>query len=90
MYVDPWKHQSLHLLDQILSNINTGVQTRSKLKNYCAFCAFLSTIEPKNINKACVDSYWVTAMQEELHKFGRNKVCHLVSRTEDRSIINTK
>ena len=38
----PWKHQSLHPLDQILSDINTGVQTRSKLKNFCAFDAFLS------------------------------------------------
>jgi len=33
---------------------------------------------------------WVTAMQEELHKFERNKVCHLVSRPEDRSIIDNK
>ena len=60
----PWKYQSLHPLDQILSDINTGVQTISKLKNYCAFYAFLSTIKPKNINEAHVDSDWVTAMQE--------------------------
>jgi len=33
---------------------------------------------------------WVTAMQDELHKFERNKVCHLVSRPEDISIIDTK
>jgi len=38
----PWKHQSSHPLDQILSDINTGVQTRSKLKKLCAFYAFLS------------------------------------------------
>ena len=29
-------------------------------------------------------------MQAELHKFERNKVCHLVSWPENRSIINTK
>ena len=31
----PWKHQSSHLLDQIIFDINTGVQTRSKLKKFC-------------------------------------------------------
>jgi len=35
-------------------------------------------------------SDWVTAMQEELHKFERNKVCNLVSGPKDRSIIDTK
>jgi len=70
----PWKHQSSHALDQILSNINTGVQTRSKLKNLCVFYAFLSNIEPKNANEALTDSDWVIAMQKELHQFERNKV----------------
>jgi len=46
----PWKHQSSHPLDQILSDINTGVQTRSKLKNYCTFYAFLSIIERRFIS----------------------------------------
>ena len=58
----PWKHQSSHPLDQILYDINTGGQTRSKLKNFCAFYAFLSNIEPKNVNEALADSDWVTAM----------------------------
>ena len=58
----PWKHQSSHPLDQILSDLNTGVQTRSKLRNFCAFYAFLSNFEPKNVNEALADSDWVTAM----------------------------
>jgi len=70
----PWKHQSSHSLDQNLSDINTGVQTISKLKNYYAFYTFLSTIEPKIVNEALVDSDWVTTMPEELHQFERNKV----------------
>ena len=42
-----WKHYKSHPLDQILTYLNSGVQTRSKLKNFCAFYAFLSHIEPK-------------------------------------------
>ena len=86
----PWKHQSSHPLDQIISDINTGVQTKSKLRNCCTFYAFLSNIEPKNVHKALADSDWVTAMQEELHQFERNKVWHLELWPKDRSIIGTK
>jgi len=71
-------------------DINTGVQTRSKLKNFCAFYAFLSNIEPKNVHEALADFDWVIATQEELHQFERNKVWHLVPRPNDRSIIDTK
>jgi len=86
----PWKHQSSHPLDQILPDINAGVQTRSKLKNFYAFYAFLSNIEPKNVHQPFADSDWVTAMQEELHQFERNKVWHLVPWPKDKSIIGTK
>jgi len=86
----PWKYQSLHPLDQILSDLSTGVQTRSQLKNFYAFYAFLSEIEPKNVNEALADSDWVTAIQEELHQFERNKVWHIVPQPEDRTIIGTK
>jgi len=77
-------------LDQILSDLNTGVQTRSKLKNFCAFYAFLSNIEPKNVNEALADLEWVTAMQEELHQFERNKLWHLIPQLKNRTIIGTK
>ena len=73
----PWKHQSLHPLDQFMSDINTGVQTRSKLRNICAFYAFLSNIEPKNVYEALADSDWVTAIQEELHQFEGTRFCTL-------------
>jgi len=49
------------------------VQTRSQLKNFCAFYAFLSDIEPKKVIEAFTNSDWVTAMQEEL-QFERDKV----------------
>ena len=66
-----WKHQRSHPLDQILIDLNFGVQIRSRLKN---FCAFLSNIEPKNVYEALADLDWISAMQEELHQFERNKV----------------
>jgi len=56
-----------HPLDQILSDINTRVQTKSKLKNFCTFYAFLFNIEPKNVHEAFVDYDWVNVMQDELH-----------------------
>ena len=52
----PWKHQSSHPLNQILSDLNTGVQTRLKLKIFCAFYVSPSNIEPKNVNEALADS----------------------------------
>ena len=67
-----WKHKKSHPLDQILIDLNSRVQTRSRLKNFCAFYAFLSHIEPKNVYEALIDSDWIAAMQEELHQFERN------------------
>jgi len=61
-----WKRYRSHPLDQILTDLNSGVQTRSRLKNFYAFYAFLSHIEPKNVYEALTDSDWITAMQEEL------------------------
>jgi len=37
-------------------DINIGVQTSSKLRNFYTFYAFLSNIEPKDIHEALVDS----------------------------------
>ena len=84
-----WKHSRSHPIDQILTDLNSGVQTRSKLKNFCAFYAFLSNIELKNVYEELADSDWITTMQEELHQFER-KVWQLVPRPKDRTIIGTR
>jgi len=69
-----WKYQKSHPLDQILTDMNSRVQTRSRLKNFWAFYAFLSLNEPKNVYEALIDSDWIVAVQDELHQFERNQV----------------
>ena len=51
-----WKHQSSDPLQNILTPLNSGISTRSKLRSMCAFSAYVSLIEPKNIKKALLDS----------------------------------
>ena len=73
-----WRYRKSHSQDDIIGDINSGVRTRCSLQNLCAFESFLSTIEPSNIKVALTNSDWINAMQDELHQFERNKVCHLV------------
>ncbi|XP_070011151.1 uncharacterized mitochondrial protein AtMg00810-like [Nicotiana sylvestris] len=77
-------------MDNIITPLESEVQTRSRARNSLAFSAFLSQIEPKNIKKALKDADWITAMQDELHQFERNNVWHLVPRPSDRTIIGTR
>ena len=44
-----------HPQDQIIGNPSSGVRTRSSLRNICNNLAFISQIEPKNINNALDD-----------------------------------
>ncbi|XP_070017478.1 uncharacterized mitochondrial protein AtMg00820-like [Nicotiana sylvestris] len=75
--------------EKVGESVQGTPQTRSKTRNSLAFSAFLSQIEPKNIKEALKDAEWITAMQEELHQYERNKVWHLVPRPSDRTIIGT-
>ena len=50
-----WKFVINHPQDQIISNPSSGVRTRSSLRNICNNLAFISQIEPKNINDALDD-----------------------------------
>ena len=74
----------------IIGNPEAGVQTRSATQNECLFHNFLSQEEPKKVEDALKDSDWVTAMQEELNEFERNKVWQLVPRPKNRSVVGTK
>ena len=59
-----WKHSSSHPLDNLISPLDSGIHTRSKIRNLVAFSAFISSIEPKNVKKALGDANWINSMQE--------------------------
>jgi hypothetical protein len=63
-----------HPMDMIIGDIRSGVQTRSRLVNFCEHFSFVSTIEPTKIDVALKDADWVNAMHEELNNFTRNEV----------------
>ncbi|KAI3707390.1 hypothetical protein L6452_25856 [Arctium lappa] len=46
--------------------------------------------EPKKTDDALRDPNWVSAMQEELTEFSRNKVWNLIPRPSDKTVIGTK
>ena len=75
-----WQFKKAHPQELIISDTINGVTTRSKLK----------FIEPKNIDDALNDKFWVLAMQEELNQFQRNKVWTLVPRPKYHPIIGAK
>ncbi|KAI3770566.1 hypothetical protein L6452_01704 [Arctium lappa] len=79
-----------HPIDQILGDLEAGIQTRRSSGNICLFVNFLSLIEPKKTDDALRDPNWVSAMQEELTEFTRNKVWNLVPRPSDKTVIGTK
>ena len=79
-----------HPLDSIIGDISRAVQTRSRLALFCEHFSFVSSIEPKKIDKALKDVDWVNAMHEELNNFTRNQVWGLVEWPKDHNMIGTK
>ena len=76
--------------DKIIGDIDKGVSTIRKLNNFCEHVAFVSQVEPKNVNDVLNDSSWIIAMQDELNQFTRNDVWSLVPRINYMNIIGTK
>jgi len=77
-------------MDNLLTDISSGVRTRSSLHNFCAFFAFVSRTEPNSHLDGLNDSNWVNAMQDELDQFERNQVWTLTVRPKDHPEIGTK
>jgi hypothetical protein len=61
-------------LDQIIGEIQSDVQTRSRLASFYEHYSFVSLEEPQKIEDALKDSDWVNVMHEELNNFTRNQV----------------
>jgi hypothetical protein len=54
----PRVHQMVqrdHPIDNILESIQSGVTTRSRLSNFCAFYLFVSSLEPLSVEQALED-----------------------------------
>ena len=64
--------------------------TRKRYANIVRFTYFVSLIEPKNLNEALVDKFWVKAMQEELEQIEWNDVWILVPIPSHTNVIGTK
>jgi len=52
--------------------------------------AFVSQIEPRNIDEAIHDEHWLLAMHEQLNEFKRNELWDLVPRPASHKPIGTK
>ncbi|KAL8107167.1 hypothetical protein AgCh_023829 [Apium graveolens] len=79
-----------HPPDNLLTDLDQGISTQSRLHNLCAFCAFVAEFEPKNAQEAVADEHWYVAMQEELNQFERCDVWELVPPPQDAKIISTR
>ncbi|KAL8116846.1 hypothetical protein AgCh_023140 [Apium graveolens] len=79
-----------HPPNNLLTDLDQGISTRSRFHNLCAFCAFVAEFEPKNAQEAVADEHWSVAMQEELNQFERCDVWELVPPPQDAKIIAYK
>jgi hypothetical protein len=79
-----------HTIDQIIGDINKGVQTRSRLASFYEYYSFVSCGEPTRIEEALKDLDRVNVMHGELNNFAHNKVWELVKRPSDHNVIGTK
>ena len=85
----PWVRK-LHDKEDIIGEVNEGVRTRRQLANLLSYTCYTSQIEPKKVDEALNDEFWVLAMQEKLNQFKRNKVWTLVPRPKSTHVIGTK
>lgn len=63
-----------HLLDQIVGDLRSGVQMRSRLETFCKHYSFVSSIKPTSIEETMLDIDWINVMHEDLNNFSQNEV----------------
>ena len=66
--------RKLHDKDDIIGEVREGVRTRRQIANQISYTCYTFQIEPKKVDEALNDEFWVLAMQEELNQFERNEV----------------
>ena len=64
--------------------------TRSSPRNICNNLAFVSQVEPKNVQEVLINEYCVMAMHEELNQFKRNNLWTFVPKPDNHTIIGTR
>jgi hypothetical protein len=79
-----------HPIDQIVGDINKGVQTWSHLASIYEHYYFVFCGETTRIEEALDDLDWVNVMHEELNNFAHNEVWELIKRPSDCNVIRTK
>ncbi|XP_074382460.1 uncharacterized protein LOC141724260 [Apium graveolens] len=79
-----------HPPDNLLTKLDQGISTRSRLHNMYDLCAFVAEFEPKNAQEAVTDEHWSVAIQEELNQFERCDIWKLVPPPQDAKIIGTR
>nr|GFB93019.1 retrovirus-related Pol polyprotein from transposon TNT 1-94 [Tanacetum cinerariifolium] len=82
------KESRNHPLENVIGNLNQRTLW-SQAQNHSNFFCFISTIQPKNVNKALGDESWIVAMQEELIQFIANDVWELVPQPRNMTVIGT-
>nr|GEZ29460.1 integrase, catalytic region, zinc finger, CCHC-type, peptidase aspartic, catalytic [Tanacetum cinerariifolium] len=88
--VDPASSPSSTTIDQDESSL---ISTTKQLKTdaiWCYFDAFLTFVKPKNFKEAMLESAWIEAMQEEIHKFEQLEVWELVHYLDHVMLIKLK
>ncbi|GJX52712.1 retrovirus-related pol polyprotein from transposon TNT 1-94 [Tanacetum coccineum] len=65
------------------SLLETSIETDAM---WCFFNEFLTHVEPKTYKQALEHSYWIEAMQEEIHEFERLDVWILVPYSSDQGL----
>ena len=78
-----------HPKELIIGDCTAGIRTCSSYNLMCNV-AFISILEPRNVESSLDDSYYIMAMQDELSQFSRNHVWDLVPKPKDFAVIGTK
>nr|GEV71270.1 Gag-Pol polyprotein [Tanacetum cinerariifolium] len=82
-----------HPLQNIIGDPYRPVSTRLQLHEQALFCyydAFLTSVKPKTYKDELTQSYWIKAMQKELHEFECLEVWKLVPRLNKVMVITLK